>query len=393
MPRLDGTVRGLFMGSGSSLAEPGMAERVIDLTGRDAAGFELLYLGTATYDAAAARVRQTAGFARLGCTIRALDVATRDASRAEIEAAVERASAVLVSGGNTLYAVDRWIALGLDGLLRAAVAGGLVACGGSAGAICWFDGGHSDSMDPTSYLDPLPADDPRSREWRYIRVDGLGLLPGLLCPHFEMTQSNGVPRASDFEAMLLRHAGESGIGLDNWAGLLVEGDRYEVVRSEGREGSVRAGRFVDDGSGVPGLWALDVIGGRVTSRPAPATGRLDEIMRPARARIADPLVEVCRAENPSRLRAGAALSSSSMAATPKSQKVRYRQASPPGAGRYEVVSGDVVIGTVGRFALGAGQFGTRWVATTPDGRTSNRHATRDSAASWLIEQAGPTSRS
>lgn len=28
---------------------------------------------------------------------------------------------------------------------------GAVLTGGSAGAICWFDGGHSDSMDPATY--------------------------------------------------------------------------------------------------------------------------------------------------------------------------------------------------------------------------------------------------
>lgn len=286
------------MGSGSALAEPGMAELVIELGGRDAAGLELLYLGTPSYDAIEAQERQTVGFARLGCLVRSLDVATRDPSTSEMVDAVGRARIVLVSGGNTLYAMDRWVALGLDSLLRDAVGRGRVACGGSAGAICWFDGGHSDSMDPASYPRPVPPDDPRRTGWRYIRVDGLGLLPGLLCPHYEVTQSNGIPRAADFEAMLRRHPGETGVGLDNWAGLLVDGERYRVVWPEGRPGSVRDGRFVSDGSGVPGLWIDEIDGDAVSTRPAATQGRLDDILRPARSIVGDPQVGAGRIQNP-----------------------------------------------------------------------------------------------
>ena len=38
----------------------------------------------------------------------------------------------------------------MDKLLRVASERGAVMVGGSAGAICWFDGGHSDSLDPTT---------------------------------------------------------------------------------------------------------------------------------------------------------------------------------------------------------------------------------------------------
>jgi dipeptidase E len=298
---LPSNVRGLFMGSGAGLAEPGMAELVIEMTGRQAVGLEVLYLGTATYDADEPRLRQVARFAELGSQIRSLEVATREPSAVEIEAAVERADVVLVSGGNTLYAVDRWRSLGLAEELRTAVERGLVICGGSAGAICWFDGGHSDSMDPTSYLQPLPPGDPRVGTWRYIRVDGLAILPGLLCPHYEARQSNGVLRATDFEDMMRRHAGETGLGLDDWAGLLVDGDRFRVVHPDGRGGSVRDGRFVEDRSGVPGLWVHEVVDGRVDIASAPGVGCLSDILRPARWIVDDPLVEPARLENPSRM--------------------------------------------------------------------------------------------
>ena len=82
-----------------------------------------------------------------------------------------------------------------------------------------------------------------------------------------------------------------------------------------------------------------------------------------------------------------------MAATPRPKQVKYRKTSPPGAGRYEVLYQDQVIGVVGRFRLSAGQFGSRWVATTPERRKSGQYTTRDAAAGWLIGQAQARRRS
>lgn len=93
--------------------------------------------------------------------------------------------------------VDRWRHLKLDEKLQQAASRGVVLAGGSAGAICWFDAGHSDSMDPASYRPDL-SDEKRAAtsQWEYIRVPCLGLLPGLVCPHHDRTQSNGVLRAT-----------------------------------------------------------------------------------------------------------------------------------------------------------------------------------------------------
>ena len=293
----DPLLRGLLMGSGAGPADPGMARRIVSLTGKPAADVEVLYLGTATYDQLEPRERQCAGLAGLGCRITPLDVARRTPAGHEAEEALGRADVILASGGNTLYAMDRWAASGVDERLRRAAGQGVVICGGSAGAICWFDGGHSDSMDPTSYLHPVPEGDPGATSWRYLRVDGLGLLPGLVCPHFDRTQGNGVLRARDFEQMMLRHSGEVGLGLDNWAGLLIDGDTYEVVYPEGMVGSNDGGRFEPE-EGLPGLWLMEVVDGAVVARLAPSSGRLGEILRPASHIDPDPMVAACRAANP-----------------------------------------------------------------------------------------------
>ena len=76
-----------------------------------------------------------------------------------------------------------------------------------------------------------------------------------------------------------------------------------------------------------------------------------------------------------------------MAATANPKHIKYRKTPPPGAGQYEVLYMDTLLGRVGRFRLGAGQFGSRWMATTPRRRKSGQYMTRDAAAMWLVQQA------
>ena len=146
------SLKGLFAGSGNgAMSRPYFAQSVIDLTKRSANDVNLLYIGTASYDISQYRDIQTSAFAELGCQINSLEVAHVSPLLVDIEEAVLKAHVILVSGGNTLYAVDRWRSLGLDELLKDAANRGVVMAGGSAGCICWFDGGHSDSMDPGKF--------------------------------------------------------------------------------------------------------------------------------------------------------------------------------------------------------------------------------------------------
>ena len=242
------SLRGVFAGAGSDgLAEPAVADAVIKLTGKSAEDVTVLYLGTATYDLPGPRDRQTARFRDARCKVVSVDVALKEPPLEEVAAAIAQADAIIFSGGNTLYAVDRCTRFGMLPALQAAMARGVVLAGGSAGAICWFDGGHSDSMDPDSYKEAMlaaakkdsggdestaaptdeaskkvrplppppcrlpairawkrgaqgPARPPGSREprgarqaWEYIRVAGFGLLPGILCPHHDKARRPARP--------------------------------------------------------------------------------------------------------------------------------------------------------------------------------------------------------
>jgi dipeptidase E len=76
---------------------------------------------------------------------------------------------IYVSGGSTANALAIWRAHGLDAILREAWEAGIVLTGWSAGMICWFEAGVTDSFRPE--LDGMR--------------DGLGFLPGSACPHYD----------------------------------------------------------------------------------------------------------------------------------------------------------------------------------------------------------------
>eukprot|EP00041_Stephanoeca_diplocostata_P031781 m.999382 g.999382 ORF g.999382 m.999382 type:complete len:317 (+) comp24026_c0_seq38:266-1216(+) len=233
-------VRGFFGGSGSDLMNKKEAiAKVLSLvvprssdgpSSTKSSDVCVLYLGTATYDLQKPMDRQTVRFKEAGCRVTQISCARDTPSHEILKDKVEEADVIIVSGGNTLFAVDRWESCGLNGLLCDAMMRGAVLCGGSCGAMCWFDSGHSDSNDPSSFQHAMlheastngdatshgvnsateadaadesssaPSDGATSAAWDYIRVPCLGFLPGLCCPHFDKVQTsgiNGVHRRTD----------------------------------------------------------------------------------------------------------------------------------------------------------------------------------------------------
>jgi dipeptidase E len=89
--------------------------------------------------------------------------------RADLREHILAQDIVVVSGGNTANLLAIWRAHGFDEVLREAWEAGVVLTGASAGMICWFEAGVTDSFGPQ--LEGMS--------------DGLGFLPGSACPHYD----------------------------------------------------------------------------------------------------------------------------------------------------------------------------------------------------------------
>ncbi len=96
-----------------------------------------MYLGTPSYDIPEKRAAQTSWYSENGCNVISLDVVMNAPPTAYMKECIEKADIILVSGGNTSFAMRRWRRLGLDTMMRDACLGPrrVVMAGGSAGAI------------------------------------------------------------------------------------------------------------------------------------------------------------------------------------------------------------------------------------------------------------------
>jgi peptidase E len=89
--------------------------------------------------------------------------------RADLREHILAQDIVVVSGGNTANMLAIWRVHGFDRILREAWEAGVLLTGASAGMICWFEAGVTDSFGP---------------QLEGMR-DGLGFLAGSACPHYD----------------------------------------------------------------------------------------------------------------------------------------------------------------------------------------------------------------
>jgi dipeptidase E len=167
----------------------------------------ILFLPTALGDTDAAVVRFYERFAGLG---RLGHLRFFPWPPAEARALVLAQDAICVSGGNTANMLAIWRAHGFDLVLREAWERGVLLFGASAGMICWFEAAVTDSFGPG--LEGMR--------------DGLGLLPGSACPHYD-GEAKRRPRYRE----LLEAGFPAGVAADDGVGLHFVGTELRDVVS------------------------------------------------------------------------------------------------------------------------------------------------------------------
>jgi len=198
---------------GGGVDEP-LREFVLRLTGVETP--RVLYLPTAQGDSDAAIARFYEAFGTERCRpshLRLFGIPPRG-----IRELVLAQDLVYVAGGNTANMLAIWRVHGLDTILREAWEAGVVLAGVSAGSICWFEEGVTDSF--RAQLDGLPC---------------LGFLPGSNCPHYD-----GEPRRRPAYRELVGGGFPAGLAADDACGLVFHGTTFaEAVASAPGAGAYR----------------------------------------------------------------------------------------------------------------------------------------------------------
>ena len=121
--------------------------------------------------------------------------------------------AIVVGGGNTLNMMAIWRAQGIDTVLKKAYDRGIILSGGSAGSVCWFLDGISDSRPKNLSI-----------------VQGLGFIPYSHCAHYH----SQVLRKPLYQEDILSGKMQAGYAVDDSAAVLFVNEKFDRSVSVGK---------------------------------------------------------------------------------------------------------------------------------------------------------------
>lgn len=189
---------------GAAFARPGhepfFENYILTQTGKKRP--KIAFLATATGDNSRYVANFYATFSRLECRPSHIPLFERTP---DLRKTILSQDAIFVGGGNTKSMLAVWREWGIDVLLREAWKKGIVLAGVSAGAICWFEEGSTDSWADDLYAMPC-----------------LGFLPGSCCPHY----SGEKDRRPWYKNMIRKGAIAPGIAIDDGAAAHFIGTRF-----------------------------------------------------------------------------------------------------------------------------------------------------------------------
>jgi len=197
-----------------------------ELTGKERP--RLCYLPTATADSADSVVRWYERCSPLNVEPHSQDCFISSYSMQESwEDALLSMDGIVVSGGNTLNQQAIWRAQGIDEVLREAWDRGIVLGGSSAGSLCWFEEGTTDS-----------------RPKELTKIECLGFLAGSHSPHYDGEEQ----RRPTYHRLISSGVLKPGWACDNNAGIYFE--------------ETDPKRFVATQPGA-GVYYVDLVNGRI----------------------------------------------------------------------------------------------------------------------------------
>ncbi|CAM3795327.1 peptidase E [Parendozoicomonas haliclonae] len=180
---------------------------------------KVCFLGTASGDNEAYIARFYRRFSQAGCQPTHQELFRRDGR--DLETFLLSQNIIYVGGGNTANMLAIWQLHRVDKILRKAYEAGVVLCGLSAGSICWFEAGVTDSFGGDLAAYPC-----------------LGLLKGSHCPHYDGESE----RRPAYHRLIQNGAMVGGVAADDGAALhYINGELHQIVASRGGAGAYRVG--------------------------------------------------------------------------------------------------------------------------------------------------------
>ena len=183
---------------------------------------------------------------KLSCSADVLKLIQENPTHKEIQAKIDWADVIYVGGGNTLKMMKKWRRLGVDKILKKAHAQGKILCGVSAGSICWFEYGVSDSLHFYN-----------SKETKYIKVRGLGLLKGIHNPHLGSEREDCKYRTKGMKEIMKRSPGKC-LGIPDACAIIFQDDAYRVIgKPEASQAYYEKGKYFKTKIPRKGSFPLD----------------------------------------------------------------------------------------------------------------------------------------
>lgn len=179
---------------------------VLDACGK--AKPRVAFVPTASGDDASYVARFYESYARFGVGLDVLRFFRR--APADLRAYLFAFDVVHVGGGNTRSMLAVWRHWGFEAVLREAWARGIVLCGSSAGSICWFEAGLTDSV-----------------AGALTEMEGLGFVGGSNCPHYD----GETERRPAYQRAIAASSMAPGIACDDGAAVHVVDDAIANVVS------------------------------------------------------------------------------------------------------------------------------------------------------------------
>lgn len=152
---------------------------------------------------------------KLHCQVDFLLLIKNKLTKKEIKEKILSADIIYVGGGSTLKMLKIWRKLGVDKILKQAWKRGIILSGLSAGAICWFRYGVSDSR--------LFMKNSKNKDW--MRVAGLNLFPLTISPHHIRDKKI---RDKGIEIIMSRTPG-IGLAMDDGTALIIQDEKYSII--------------------------------------------------------------------------------------------------------------------------------------------------------------------